>query len=340
MELTASQLAELVKGTVEGDRNVIINNFAKIEEASKGCLTFLANPKYTHFIYSTKASAVLVRNDFTPEQPVEATLIRVADPYATLADLLNFVNSRMAAEKSGIEQPSFVSDGVSLPADIYLGAFAYIGKGVTIGKHVKIYPQVYVGDGVTIGDNVILYPGVKIYHGCRIGNGCILHAGVVIGGDGFGFAPTPDGYEKIAQIGNVVIDDNVEIGANTTIDRATMGSTHIHRGVKLDNLIQVAHNVEIGEHTVIAAQTGIAGSTKLGSHNMIGGQVGFAGHITVGNHNQIGAQTGIPNNVGDNKMLMGYPAVPVRDFARQAVWVKNLGSLFADVAHIKKKMQQ
>ena len=314
MELTASQLAELVKGTVEGDSNVIINNFAKIEEAKQGCLTFLANPKYTHFIYSTDASAVLVRNDFVPEQHINATLIRVADPYATLADLLNFVNSQMATEKVGIEQPSFVSDGVSLPDDIYLGAFAYIGKGAYIGKHVKIY------------------------HSCRIGNGCIIHAGAVIGADGFGFAPTAAGYEKIAQIGNVVIDDNVEIGANTTIDRATMGSTHVHQGVKLDNLIQVAHNVEIGEHTVIAAQTGIAGSTKLGSHNMIGGQVGFAGHISVGDNNKIGAQTGIPNNVDDNNILMGYPAVPARDFARQAVWVKKLGSLFADVAEIKKKL--
>ena len=338
MELTASQLAELVKGTVEGDSNVIINNFAKIEEAKQGCLTFLANPKYTHFIYSTDASAVLVRNDFVPEQHINATLIRVADPYATLADLLNFVNSHMAKEKVGIEQPSFVSEGVSLPDDIYLGAFAYIGKGAYIGKHVKIYPQVYVGDGVTIGDNVILYTGVKIYHSCRIGNGCIIHAGAVIGADGFGFAPTAAGYEKIAQIGNVVIDDNVEIGANTTIDRATMGSTHVHQGVKLDNLIQVAHNVEIGEHTVIAAQTGIAGSTKLGSHNMIGGQVGFAGHISVGDNNKIGAQTGIPNNVDDNNILMGYPAVPARDFARQAVWVKKLGSLYADVAEIKKKL--
>ena len=338
MELTASQLAALVRGTVEGDSNVIINNFAKIEEAKKGCLTFLANPKYTHFIYSTEASAVLVRSDFQPEQPVNATLIRVADPYATLAELLNFVNSQMA-EKTGVEQPSYVSEGVELPADIYIGAFAYIGKGVSIGKQVKIYPQVYVGDGVAIGDNVILYPGVKVYHGCRIGNGCILHAGVVIGGDGFGFAPTANGYEKIAQIGNVVIDDNVEIGANTTIDRATMGSTHIHQGVKLDNLIQVAHNVEIGEHTVIAAQTGIAGSTKLGSHNMIGGQVGFAGHITVGDKNQIGAQSGIPNNVGSGNVLMGYPAVPARDFARQAVWVKKLGSLYADVTEIKKNLR-
>ena len=339
MELSAGQLAALVRGTVEGDPNVIINNFAKIEEAKEGCLTFLANPKYTHFIYSTNASAVLVSNAFQAEQHINATLIRVAAPYATLAELLNFVNSQKA-EKMGVEQPSYVSDGVKLPDDIYLGAFAYIGKNVTIGKHVKIYPQCYIGDNVTIGDSVILYPGVKIYYNCKIGNNCILHAGVVIGGDGFGFAPTSNGYEKIAQIGNVVIDDNVEIGANTTIDRATMGSTHIHQGVKLDNLIQVAHNVEIGEHTVIAAQTGVAGSTKIGSHNMIGGQVGFAGHINVGNYNQIGAQSGIPNNIKDKNILMGYPAVPARDFARQTVYIKKLSTLYNDVEDLKRKINE
>ena len=305
MELSAGQLAALVRGTVEGDPNVIINNFAKIEEAKEGCLTFLANPKYTHFIYSTNASAVLVSNAFQAEQHINATLIRVADPYATLAELLNFVNSQKA-EKMGVEQPSYVSDGVKLPDDIYLGAFAYIGKNVTIGKHVKIYPQCYIGDNVTIGDNVILYPGVKIYYNCKIGNNCILHAGVVIGGDGFGFAPTSNGYEKIAQIGNVVIDDNVEIG----------------------------------EHTVIAAQTGVAGSTKIGSHNMIGGQVGFAGHINVGNYNQIGAQSGIPNNIKDKNILMGYPAVPARDFARQTVYIKKLSTLYNDVEDLKRKINE
>lgn len=339
MELTASQLAALVRGKVDGDENVRINNFAKIEEATEGCLTFLANPKYTHFIYSTKASAILVRTDFVPEQPIGATLIRVDDPYSTLAELLNFVSSQ-SGEKCGVEQPVFVSDGVELPSDIYLGAFAYIGKNVRIGKHTKIYPQCYLGDDVELGDNVILYPGVKVYHGCKIGNNCILHAGVVIGGDGFGFAPTSNGYEKIAQIGNVIIEDNVEVGANTTIDRATMGSTRICRGVKLDNLIQVAHNVEIGEHTVIAAQTGIAGSTKIGSQNMIGGQVGFAGHITVGNGNQIGAQSGIPNNVNDGNVLMGYPAVPAKDFARQTVYVKKLASLYKEVNELRKKLDQ
>lgn len=338
MELSAAQLAALVKGTVDGDKDVKINNFAKIEEAKNGCLTFLANPKYTHFIYTTHASAVLVRNDFKPEHEISTTLIRVEDPYATLAELLNFVSSQQAPVKVGIEQPSFIAEGVNLGDDIYVGAFAYISKGAKIGKGAKIYPQAYIGDNVTIGDNSIIYPGVKIYHNCVIGKNCILHAGVVIGGDGFGFAPENGEYVKIAQIGNVVLEDNVEIGSNTTIDRATMGSTIIRRGTKLDNLIQVAHNVEIGESTVMAAQVGVAGSTKIGSHNMIGGQVGFAGHITVGSGNQIGAQSGIPNNVSDGNILMGYPAVPARDFARQTVYVKNLSSLYNDVKELKKKL--
>ena len=338
MELSAAQLAALVKGTVDGDKDVKINNFAKIEEAKNGCLTFLANPKYTHFIYTTQASAVLVRNDFKPDHEISTTLIRVEDPYATLAELLNFVSSQQAPVKVGIEQPSFIADGVNLGDDVYVGAFAYISKGAKIGKGAKIYPQAYIGDNVTIGDNSIIYPGVKIYHNCVIGKNCILHAGVVIGGDGFGFAPENGEYVKIAQIGNVVLEDNVEIGSNTTIDRATMGSTIIRRGTKLDNLIQVAHNVEIGESTVMAAQVGVAGSTKIGSHNMIGGQVGFAGHITVGSGNQIGAQSGIPNNVSDGNILMGYPAVPARDFARQAVYVKNLSSLYNDVKELKKKL--
>ncbi|MDO4510521.1 MAG: UDP-3-O-(3-hydroxymyristoyl)glucosamine N-acyltransferase [Bacteroidales bacterium] len=339
MELTVAQLAALVHGTVEGDASVCINNYSKIEEATEGCLTFLANPKYTHFIYTTGASAVLVRNDFQPEHPIKAALIRVEDPYKTLADLLNMVSAQ-APEKKGIEQPCFISEGVEVPADAYVGAFAYVGKGVKMGKGVKIYPQAYVGDGVTLGDDVILYPGVKVYHGCKIGNRCIVHGGATIGGDGFGFAPKADGtYEKISQIGIVVLEDDVEIGANTTIDRATMGATVIKKGVKLDNLIQIGHNVEIGESTVIAAQAGVAGSTKIGKYNMIGGQVGFAGHITVGDKNAIGAQSGIPNNVGSNLRLMGYPVIEARDFARQQVYLKRLASLFADVNALKKEIE-
>ena len=338
MEISAQQLAALVGGTVDGNANVVINNYAKIEEATPGCLTFLANPKYTHFIYTTQASAVLVRSDFEPEQPVSATLIRVADPYATLAQLLNLVQSQQPS-KHGVEQPSFVAPDVVVPDDAYVGAFAYIGNGVKMGKNVKIYPQVYVGDGVTLGDDVILYPGVKVYHGCKIGSRCILQAGAVVGGDGFGFAPQPDGsYNKIAQIGIVILEDDVEIGANTTIDRATMGATVVHRGVKLDNLIQVAHNVEIGENTVMAAQVGIAGSTKIGSGNTIGGQVGFAGHITVGDNNGIGAQSGIPGNMGSNQRVIGSPAVNAIDFARQVAHMKRLAEMAREIKALRKEL--
>ncbi len=340
MEITAQQLAQMVQGTVDGDANVTINNYAKIEEATAGCLTFLANPKYTHYIYDTQASAVLVRKDFVAEHPVQATLIRVEDPYKTLADLLNMVSAQMTPERHGVEQPCYVSEGVELPEETYVGAFAYIGKGVKVGRNVKIYPQVYVGDGVTLGDNVTLYPGVKIYHGCQIGNRCTVHSGTVIGSDGFGFAPKEDGtFEKISQIGIVILEDDVEIGSNTSIDRATMGATIIKKGVKLDNLIQVAHNVEIGENTVMAAQVGIAGSTKIGRNNMIGGQVGFAGHITVGDNNGIGAQSGVPNSVGDKQRLLGSPAINAMDFARQNVYFKRLGQMSDDIRALKKALE-
>ena len=340
MEITAQQLAAMVHGTVDGNPDIVINNYAKIEEATPGCLTFLANPKYTHFIYTTQASAVLVKNDFHAEQEVNATLIRVDEPYKTLADLLNYVSSQTAPVKKGIEQPCYISSDVKVPETAYVGAFAYIGHNVTIGENVKIYPQAYIGDNVTLGDDVIIYPGVKIYHGCRIGNRCVVHAGTVIGGDGFGFAPREDGtYEKIAQIGIVILEDDVEIGANTAIDRATMGATVIHKGVKLDNLIQVAHNVEIGESTVMAAQVGIAGSTKIGKHNMIGGQVGFAGHITVGDNNGIGAQSGVPNSVGDGQRLLGSPAINALDFARQNVYFKRLAEMYDDIKSLKKQIE-
>jgi len=339
MELTAKQLAELVNGTVEGNENVAINTYSKIEEAHEGSLTFLANPKYTHYIYTTQASAVLVHNDFVAEQPVKATLIRVEDPYSTLAVLLNMVQESLNPRKRGIEQPSYVSEGVTLPEDTYLGAFAYIGKGVKIGKGAQIYPQVYIGDNVTIGDDVTLYPGCRIYHSCKIGNNCIIHAGCVIGSDGFGFAPHNGDFIKISQIGNVVIEDNVEIGANTTLDRATMGSTVIKRGVKLDNLIQIGHNVEVGENTVMAAQVGIAGSTKIGKNNMFGGQVGIAGHITIGDNNGIGAQSGIPNTVDSGKRLLGSPAINALEYARQQVYMKRLPQMANDIKQLKKDLE-
>ncbi len=329
MEISAGQLAALVKGKLEGNADVIINNFAKIEDAVAGCITFLANPKYTHYIYSTGASVVLVRDDFQAEQPVKATLIRVPDPYATLADLLNIV-ALQRAPKIGVEQPCFIADGVEVPDDAYIGAFSYIGHGATLGSGVKIYPHAYIGDGCSIGDNTIIRSSVNIYEGCSIGKRCIIHSGAVIGADGFGFAPKDGAYEKIPQIGNVIIEDDVEIGANTTVDRATFGSTVVGKGTKLDNLIQVAHNVNIGQHNVIAAQTGIAGSTRLGSYNRIGGQVGFAGHISIGDFNEIGAQSGIPNKVGDHKRIIGYPAIEARDFAKNQVYIKKLGDLFSN----------
>lgn len=334
--MTAGALASMINGVVEGDPNVKLKGFAKIEEATTGQLTFIANLKYAHFIESTKGSAVLVSKEFNHPNPNGVTLIRVDDPYATLAEILRTIQNSLP-KKSGIEQPCFIAEGVEIPEDAYVGAFAYIGKGAVIGKGSQIYPQVYVGDGASVGDNCILYSGVKVYAGCQIGNRCILHSGVVIGGDGFGFAPNPAGeYEKLPQTGIVVLEDDVEIGANTTVDRATFGCTRIGKGTKLDNLIMVAHNVEIGKNNVFAAQTGIAGSTKIGDSNRIGGQVGFAGHITVGSNNEIGAQSGIPGNVGDGNRLMGYPAVDARNFARNVVYISRLKELFGEVYGKKK----
>lgn len=331
MEMTTGALASLIKGVVDGDSAITLTGFAKIEEAAEGQLTFIANPKYAHFIESTKASAVLVSRDFDHPNPNGVTLLRVDDPYATLAELLRAIQASIPA-KSGIENPCFIAEGVVIPEDAYIGAFTYIGKGAVIGKGTQIYPQTYLGDGVEIGENCILYAGVKVYAGCKIGNRCILHSGVVIGGDGFGFAPNPAGeYEKLPQTGIVVIEDDVEIGANTTVDRATFGCTRIGRGTKLDNLIMVAHNVEIGKNNVFAAQSGVAGSTKIGDCNRVGGQVGFAGHISVGNCNEFGAQSGIPGNVGNGERLMGYPAVDIRQFARNTVYISRLKELFDEL---------
>lgn len=336
MQFSANQIAQLTNGTVEGNGDVMVSTIAKIEEGQPGAISFLANPKYTHYLYETKSSIVLVKDDFVPEKPISATLIKVADPYATVAQLLQMVAQMTEPQYSGIEQPSYIAEGVELPDDVYVGAFAYIGRGAKIGRGVKIFPQAYIGDNVVIGDNSIIKPGVKIYHNCRIGKRCIIHGGAVIGADGFGFAPVNNQYNKIPQIGNVELDDDVEIGANTCIDRATMGSTRIGKGVKLDNLIQVAHNVEIGENTVMAAQVGIAGSTKIGARCMVAGQVGFAGHITVGDDNQIGAQSGIPNSVGSGLRLMGYPAIEARDFARNIVYIKNIPKMQERISALEK----
>ena len=339
MELTASQLAALVNGQVEGDENVKVNTFAKIEEGHPGALSFLANPKYTNFIYTTESSIVLVRRDFVAEHPVKATLIRVDDPYATVAHLLDMVSKMNQVEKRGIEMPSFVAEGVNVPDDAYVGAFAYIGSGAKIGAGAKIYPQAYVGAGCEIGDGTILYPGVKVYDGCKIGKRCILHSGAVIGADGFGFAPVDGHYEKIPQTGNVVIDDDVEIGANTTIDRAMMGATHIGKGVKLDNLIQIAHNCSVGDNTVMAAQVGIAGSAKIGAQCMIGGQVGIVGHISIADGTHIGAQSGVNKATKPGDRLMGAPVVEMGEYARGLVYVKKLGSLYDKVKELEKKIK-
>lgn len=339
MQFTANQIAQLTNGTVVGDGEAAVSTVAKIEEGHPGAISFLANPKYTHYIYDTKSSIVLVRKDFEPEHPVSATLIKVDDPYATVAHLLQMVAQMTEPQYSGIEQPSYIAEGVELPDDVYVGAFAYIGRGAKIGRGVKIFPQAYIGDNVVVGDNTVIKPGVKVYHNCRIGARCIIHGGAVIGADGFGFAPVNHEYSKIPQIGNVEIADDVEIGANTCIDRATMGSTRISHGVKLDNLIQVAHNVEIGENTVMAAQVGVAGSAKIGARCMVAGQVGFAGHITVGDDNLIGAQSGIPNSVGSGNRLMGYPAVADRDFARNLVYVKRIPQLQERIAKLEKELQ-
>lgn len=337
MEFKAGQIAELVKGKLIGNPDTTVKAFSKIEEAVPGDITFLANPKYTHHIYMTKASVVLVKNDFEPTEPVDATLIKVEDPYATLSNLLEMVSTTTMAHPSGIEQPCHLANGVEITEDCYIGAFSYIAEDVKIGKGVKIYPQTYIGKGVEIGDGTIIYPGVKIYHGCRIGAGCIIHAGAVIGADGFGFAPLPDGsYHKIPQIGIVIIEDNVEIGANTAVDRATMGATVIHKGAKLDDLIMAAHNTEIGANTVIAAQSGIAGSTKIGSNCMIGGQVGFAGHIHIGDRVQVAAQSGVPHSVEDGSRIMGSPAIDAKDYMRQTVYQKRLGDLFDRVNALEK----
>lgn len=328
MKVTPLLIASMIGGKVEGDENIEITGFAKIEEAEPGEISFIANPKYEHFISETKASVLLVGNDISKPEGSEITLVHVEDPYMAVAKLLTAFQAQRP-RPVGIEQPSFVAEGVEIPEGAYVGAFSYIGKGVKLGKNVKIYSQAYVGDDVSIGDDCVIRAGVRIYEGCRIGNRCIIHSGVVIGADGFGFAPGADGsYEKIAQIGNVIIEDDVEIGANTCVDRATFGCTRIKKGTKLDNLIQVAHNVEIGECNVFAAQTGIAGSTKIGDFNRVGGQCGFAGHIRIGDRNEFGAQSGIPNNVGDDKRLIGYPAVDLRRFAKTQVYLGRLPELF------------
>lgn len=334
MKLTPNFLAQLVGGSVVGDGERELTGFAKIEEAGKGDISFITNPKYARYATETQAAALLVGEDFNAEGEVSATLIKVKDPYTTLALLMKHF-AEQEDELIGIETPSYVSEDVAIPEGLYIGAFAYVGKGVKLGKNVKIYPNAYIGNNCEIGDDCIIYPHVTVNKGCILGKRCILQPGCVIGGDGFGFAPTNGKYEKIPQLGNVILEDDVEIGANTTIDRATLGSTVISHGTKLDNLIQVAHNVHIGSNNVFAAQTGIAGSTKIGDWNRIGGQVGFAGHINFGSNCEIGAQTGVHKGLGDGVRMIGYPAVDSATFARTQVYLKKLPELFEDVKNLK-----
>lgn len=337
MKFTAIQIAGILDGVVEGDENVAVSDLAKIEEGTAGTLTFLANPKYEPYLYKTEASIIIVDKDLELERPITTTLIRVDNAYQAFSKLLAYYNE-VKMNKSGIEQPVFISDTTTYGEDLYLGAFSYLGANVRIGDNVKIYPNAYIGDNVQIGDNTTIFAGVKLYSETQIGKNCIIHSGVILGADGFGFSPNEEGvYDKVPQIGNVIIEDHVEIGAGTTIDRATLGSTIIRKGVKLDNQIQIAHNVEVGQNTVIAAQTGVAGSAKIGKNCMIGGQVGVAGHISIGDNVRVQAQTGIARNVKDNEILQGSPALTYGDYNKSYVHFKNLPKIIKRLDSIEKK---
>ena len=339
MEFTAKQIAEFLGGIVDGNENAIVHTFAKIEEGVPGALSFLSNVKYTHYLYSTQSSVVLVNKDFKPEQPVSATLIRVDNAYESLAKVMSLYSS-MKPGRTGISSLASVSDKAKIGQNVYIGPFSVIEDGAVIGDNTQIYPHVIVGEGASVGAGCILYPHVTIYYGCKIGNRCTLHAGSVIGADGFGFAPTQNGYNKIPQIGIVEVEDDVEIGANTCIDRSTMGRTIVHKGVKLDNLVQIAHNVEIGENTVMSAQTGVAGSSKVGSWCMVGGQVGISGHLTIGNKVNVGAQTGIISNIADGEGVMGYPSIGYRNFLRSSLLFRDLPEMSKTVSQLKKEIEE
>lgn len=339
MKFSLTQISMLLGGRVEGDGNAEVWKLCKIEEGEPGGLSFLANSKYTNYIYDTKATAVIVSNDFEPERAVAANLIRVDNPYLAFATLLKKYNE-MQLDKRGVSPQAFVSPSATIGKDCYIGPFAFIGENARIGDGAKIYPTTFVGDNTVVGDNTTLFAGVRIYQNIVIGQRCILHSGVVVGADGFGFAPTEDGsYQKIDQIGNVVIEDDVEIGANTTIDRATLGSTIIHRGVKLDNLCQIAHNVVVGENTVMASQSGIAGSGKVGSHCIIAGQVGIVGHIEVGNNVTIAAQSGVTRNFPDNVTILGSPATDAVKQRKTYIYQRNLDQLYKRVDELEKKLK-
>lgn len=339
MQFTAKEISLLLNGSLEGNPDVKVNQLAKIEEAKEGSLSFLANPKYEAFLYTTQASVVIVNEDLLIDKAISPTIIRVKDAYSSFSILLEKYNS-IKLHKEGIEQPSFIHPTAKIGKNVYIGAFAYIGAGAVIGDQTKIYPQCYVGDEVKIGNNSSIHAGVKIYHDCVLGNNVTLHSGVVIGGDGFGFAPQTNGsYSKVSQIGNVVIEDDVEIGANTCIDRATMGSTAIKKGVKLDNLIQIAHNAEIGQNTVIASQTGISGSAKIGDNSIIGGQVGIVGHITLAKGTQIQAKSGINKSIEEEgKKWGGAPATSFHSYMKSQVIIQRLPEMERKIEELQKAL--
>ena len=339
MEFSAKQIAEYIQGVIVGDENATVHTFSKIEEGIPGALTFLANPKYTHYIYETKASIVLVNKDFIPEGEITATLIKVDNAYESLAKLMTLYEMSKP-KKTGIDPLASVAANARIGENVYIGPFACIEEGAVIGDNAYIHPHVTVGCNAKVGNGTILYPHVTVYHDCRIGNQCIIHAGAVIGADGFGFAPSAEGYEKIPQIGITIIEDQVEIGANTCVDRATMGATIVHKGTKLDNLIQIAHNVEVGSHTVMASQVGIAGSAKIGEWCMFGGQVGVAGHIQIGDHVNVGAQSGIPGNTKSGSSLMGYPAIEPKQFARSSAVFKKLPEMYGELGRLQKELEE
>ena len=339
MEFSAKQIAEFIQGTIVGDENATVHTFAKIEEGMPGAISFLSNPKYTHYIYDTQSSIVLVNKDFEPEKEIKATLIKVDNAYESLAKLLNLYEMSKP-KKTGIDPLAYIAPTAKIGQNVYIAPFACVGDNAEIGDNTSLHPHATVGSGAKVGCNCILYPHVTVYHDCRVGNNCILHAGSVVGADGFGFAPAPEGYEKIPQIGIAILEDNVEIGANTCIDRATMGATVIRKGVKLDNLIQIAHNVEVGSHTVMASQVGVAGSTKIGEWCMFGGQVGVAGHITVGNKVNMGAQSGVNGSVKDGKALIGTPPIEFKNYFKSSAVFKKLPDMYLELASLKKELDE
>ena len=339
MEFSAKQIAEYIQGVIEGDENATVHTFAKIEEGIPGAISFLSNPKYTHYIYDTQSSIVLVNKDFAPEKEVKATLIRVDNAYESLAKLLNLYEMSKP-KKTGVDPLAYIAPTAKIGQNVYIAPFACVADGAEVGDNTVLHPHATVGTSAKVGSDCILYPHATVYHDCRVGNHCILHAGSVIGADGFGFAPSPEGYEKIPQIGIVILEDNVEVGANTCIDRATMGATIIRKGVKLDNLIQIAHNVEVGSHTVMASQVGIAGSTKVGEWCMFGGQTGLAGHIKIGNKVNLGAQSGVPGSIKDGQNLIGTPPMELKTYFKSSAVFRKLPDMYHELNSLKKEIEE